>query len=147
MFRFVLVLSLALGLPACASCPAPASAAAVHATTREQAVRVELYFGRFRGTTLIPEADFIAFEEEVISTALPNGYTIVPAQGTYRGANGELIREPSMMLVVVFDDSVPLDDIDRAIERIRASYGDRFGQEAVLRIDSHVAIAFGAVER
>jgi len=89
-----------------------------------------LYFGTQRPDGVVSDEEWNRFVDEVIVTALPDGFTIWPARGAWRGADGDTIREASHVLAVVRPTEAAGDG---TIERIIAAYKTRFAQEAVLR--------------
>jgi Protein of unknown function (DUF3574) len=102
-------------------------------------VRTELFFGLSRPSgPNISDAEFAAFLDEIVTPLFPDGYTVVPAEGRWRGAGGT-IREASRMLVILHPQGA---EFDAKIEQIRASYKSRFKQEAVLRADEMQTVSF-----
>src|SRR6266550_2046632 len=67
-----------------------------------------------------------------VSTELPGGFTIWPAEGEWRGPGERPSREPSFVLEVVHPPRSV--GTDSAIVAIIAEYKRRFGQESVLRV-------------
>jgi CDP-glycerol glycerophosphotransferase (TagB/SpsB family) len=63
------------------------------------------------------------------------GLTAWPAQGQWRGADGQVVREDSHVLNLLH----PADaSAEREIRAIIAEYKKQFAQEAVLRVRSNV---------
>lgn len=95
------------------------------------AIRDTLYFGRSipDGGT-VGEADWNRFENEVIGRAFPQGFTVLDAHGSWRGADGAIVSEPSRVVVIVHADDTAS---DAAVRDIAERYRAMFRQEAVLR--------------
>jgi hypothetical protein len=90
-----------------------------------------LYFGRsIPDGGVVGDADWKRFEAETISRAFPNGFTVIDAHGSWRGADGATISEPSIVVAIVHPDDA---ESDAAIRGIVRRYRDEFHQESVLR--------------
>ena len=106
--------------------------------------RTELFLGlkRPKGAD-ITDAEFQAYLEEEVTPRFPRGYTVVPAEGRWRGAGpGDAaitIREPSRLLIILYEPTAK--SLDK-INQIKNAYIDRFDQEAVLRTDSRERVSF-----
>lgn len=101
--------------------------------------RTEVYFGRSRpGGANVSDAEFDRFVETEIATRFPSGFTLLPAQGHWREADGHVVTEPTVLLIL-FTDTRP--DADK-IEAICHAYRTRFGQEAVLKVTSRAEVEF-----
>lgn len=98
----------------------------------EQAVVDErLYFGSQAPGGEVPDAEWTGFVEGAIAAGFPDGFTVWPAQGRWRGEDGRVVREASHVLALVH----PADAAsEAAIEAIVAAYEARFAQESVLRV-------------
>ncbi len=117
--------SLALLLLACAP--------AMQSSGLQDVVTERLYFGRNVANTLVvSDSAWAAFLREVVSTRLPDGFTIWPAEGEWRGPGEGPRREPSFVLEVVHPPRSA--GTDSAIVAIIAEYKRRFRQESVLRV-------------
>ena len=94
-------------------------------------IRETLYFGRsIPGGGVVGDADWQRFENDVIAHAFPNGFTVLDARGSWRGADGAMISEPSRIVAIVRADDAAS---DAAIGEIVRRYRADFHQEAVLR--------------
>lgn len=93
-----------------------------------------LIFGtRIGDTHNVSDAEWEQFVEQQIVPRFPGGFTLTPADGRWRGADGKTIREKSYVLLIV---RPPGDtEMDRRLEALRRLYCTQFKQEAVLRID------------
>jgi hypothetical protein len=96
--------------------------------------RTDLLFGLGRqGQPNVSEEAWRQFAEEEIARRFPAGFTVVPADGYWRGADGATRREPSRMVVIVHPAGL---EEDRLVDEIRKIYAQRFTQESVLRLDA-----------
>jgi hypothetical protein len=87
-------------------------------------------FGRARPDgSLISEVEWIAFVDEHVTPRFPDGLTVVDARGQYRTRAGQIVREPSKLLIVLHDGS---SRSRAALEEIRTAYKRLFDQESVL---------------
>lgn len=102
--------------------------------------RHTLYFGRSRPDGgSVSDADWDAFEREVVTPAFPAGYSVFDGRGAWRGNDGATVHEPNRILVVLH----PFDAAsETAVTRIADEYRRRFAQEAVLRERAAVCTAF-----
>ncbi len=116
---------LALALSACASAPTLRCASGQQAMTSET-----LYFGTAMPDGTVGAEDWQRFLADVVTPRFPDGLSVWPASGQWRGADGVIVRESSYVLNVLHDGSAPK---RRAIDEISRAYRERFRQEAVLR--------------
>ncbi|WP_326568168.1 DUF3574 domain-containing protein [Amycolatopsis rhabdoformis] len=103
--------------------------------------RTELYFGTGKPDGgVVSEADFAAFTAKDVTPRFPDGFTQLEGTGQYRLESGEIAREHSIVLVILypFDDR----DADTDLEHIRTDYKNLFDQESVLRTDSVERVSF-----
>lgn len=132
----LLVLGLALG-----GCVAlhPESRAPAKATAASSTLD-RLYFGRAipRGGQ-VTDAQWAAFLAEVVTPRFPAGLTVWHTEGQWRDAAGTIVHEPGFVLELIHPESVAT---DRAVAEIVADYRQRFGQDSVLRVRSHVEAQF-----
>jgi hypothetical protein len=105
------------------------------------AVRDAVYFGLTRPDgALIPEAAWMAFLSATVTPAFPHGFTVLEANGQWRGADGGVVREPSRVLVLLHAASAEVDERVRGIIR---RYRQDFQQEAVLWERTMACMALG----
>ena len=103
-------------------------------------VRDALYFG-----TSIPgggEVDANAwsqFENDTLAPAFPHGYTLLDANGVWRGDDGKAKREASRVVVVVHADT---GEWASSLRSVAARYRERFHQESVLHEHAVVCARF-----
>ena len=137
-----LLLLLALALPGCAAQRQPAAPAALPlcVAPAEPATEIQLFFGRARPGGLVSEAEWLAFLDEVVTPAFPEGLTVLDAEGRWRDPQaGRSLAEPSKVVVIyVFDRAAaaPL------VARVAAVYKDRFQQQSVLTSERPACVAF-----
>jgi len=94
-------------------------------------IRDTLYFGlSIPGGGNVADADWKAFADDAIGHAFPNGFTVADARGTWRGADGAAVSEPSRVVTIVHPDDAAS---DAAIRALVQRYRTTFHQEAVLR--------------
>jgi glycine/D-amino acid oxidase-like deaminating enzyme len=99
-----------------------------------------LYFGASipGGGEVSPEA-WLQFESDALTPAFPNGYTILPAHGLWRGADGDTAAETSRVVVVIHADTAVA---AATLRDVVARYRDRFHQQSVLHEHSVVCARF-----
>ena len=126
---------LVCGTSACAGAPAARTAPPI-AAVAETHVRDELYFGmRKADGGIVGEAEWQAFVDAVVTPRFREGLTVLTGYGQYLASNGELVREPSKVLILVHEGGP---DAERGIREIAAEYCRRFEQEAVMRVTDRV---------
>ena len=104
-------------------------------------VTERLYFGRsIPGGGMVSDEEWSAFVAEVVTPRFPGGLTIHSANGQWREATGNIVREPVMVIEILHP---PGDAADRAIEEIIRAYREKFRQEAVLRVRGRARVSFG----
>jgi len=89
-----------------------------------------LYFGRtIAGAGEVTDRDWDRFREAAITPNLPNGYTVLDAEGAWAApGTGRTIHERTKMLIVALP-SGPAGMA--AIERVRTEYRTQFHQQQV----------------
>ena len=119
----------ALVLAACGRMPLPAPATPAGPA---MVVSDRLLFGRdIRGGGTVSDSAWSAFLEEVVTPRLPAGFSVMRAEGQWRGADGAIVRETGFTLEVHHPPGIPPDSV---FEAIAVEYCRRFRQEAVLRV-------------
>jgi hypothetical protein len=89
---------------------------------------------------MVTETQFQDFVAREVTPRLPEGFSVVAAEGAWRSAQtGETIREPSRVIRRLHK-AEPAQDA--ALVAIAAAYKSRFEQDAVLRVDTEVCAAF-----
>jgi hypothetical protein len=101
----------------------------------------EIYLGLNRPDGgIVTDAQFQDFVAREVVPRLPEGFTVVPAEGAWRSTQtGATIREPSRILRRLRKEGR---EPEVAINEVIAAYKTSFAQEAVLRVDSDVCAAF-----
>jgi hypothetical protein len=90
----------------------------------------DLYFGRsVAGRGEVTETEWRAFRDQVITPALPNGYTVLDGQGAWMNPRTRAtIAETTKILEVAMPDAP---DSLGIINRIRSAWQHRFHQYVV----------------
>ncbi|GAA0765666.1 DUF3574 domain-containing protein [Ideonella azotifigens] len=138
MIRCVLLLSLQLGallMAGCANTP-PALRCAAGET---RAISDTLYFGTARPEGAVSPEDWAEFLRSSVTPRFPQGLSVWPAAGQWRGADGAVVREASFVLSLLHEDDAAS---DAAIRALVADYKRRFLQESVLRVRADVCMSF-----
>lgn len=99
-----------------------------------------LYFGRsIPAGGRVGDEDWAGFLREAVTPRFPDGLTAWRAEGQWRDAKGEAVREESFVLELLH----PADPrADAAVAEIAAEYKRRFRQESVLRVRDRVEASF-----
>lgn len=126
---------LALALAGCASMePAP-----VCPPGQEHLRTAQLFFGRNVGASrTVSEADFRKFMEEEVTPRFPDGLTVMDGGGEWRGAENQLIREASKVVLIV----LPKRGAGDRIDAVREAYKTRFKQDSVLLVTQAACVSF-----
>ncbi|MDR6857092.1 DUF3574 domain-containing protein [Variovorax guangxiensis] len=107
----------------------------------EQAlVHDTLYFGtgKPRGGVVTP-AEWSEFLKSTVTPRFPQGLTVSPASGQWRGADGAIVQEASQVLQLIHPDDAAS---EKAVQALVAAYKARFEQEAVLRVKARTCVSF-----
>ncbi|MDL2080684.1 DUF3574 domain-containing protein [Streptomyces sp. GXMU-J15] len=106
-------------------------------------VETLLFFGTERpdGGPAVTDEQFMAFVDEEVTPAFPDGLTVRTSRGQWRNADGSIDKERSYELVLLYPVAAARTG-DRKIEEIRRAYEKEFGQEAVGRVDDRVEVDF-----
>jgi len=127
--------AVAVALSACAALPPAPCATGFAASERDT-----LYFGRaIPAGGQVSDAQWADFLDTTVTPAFPQGLTVIDAAGQWRGASGDIAREPSKLVVLLHPRGAK---DDAAIAGIIDSYRKRFGQEAVLQERQSVCVRF-----
>jgi hypothetical protein len=114
-------------LGACASLP------------RQAWERDTLYFGLSQAGGAVTQTQWQAFVDDEITPRFPDGLTVWPAQGQWRGRLGATVREDSRVLEIVHPAGP---EGDAKLQAIRDAYKKRFHQESVLQVREAVQADF-----
>jgi len=126
---------LALALAGCATVePAPSCPPG-----QEHLRTAQLFFGRNVGDKpTVSEADFRKFMDDEVTPRFPDGLTVMDGGGQWRGAENQLIREASKVVLIVLPPRGAGDRIDA----VREAYKTRFKQESVLLVTQAACVSF-----
>jgi len=100
--------------------------------------RTELFFGTDKPGDAVTDQEFRTFLDVQITPRFPDGLTVVKGDGQFKDSQGDLIKEASFILILLY----PIESTNvsnRRIERIRQCYMRQFQQESVLRADQPFA--------
>ena len=102
--------------------------------------RHELFFGlELPDGSVIPEADFSAFLNTVVTPRFPDGLTVLDAAGQFRTEAGVLIDEAAKVVVLIYPDT---EEVHQGIAEVIAEYRSRFQQESVGWVRSLACVSF-----
>src|SRR5688572_33296204 len=105
------------------------------AAAAEVWVRTELFFGTNKPAGgPVTDLQFLIFVDTQVTKRFPDGLTLLSGYGQFRNSNGELVREKSHVLILLYPPQMA--DANKKIQEIREAYKTAFGQESVLRVDS-----------
>ncbi|MFJ3925618.1 DUF3574 domain-containing protein [Streptomyces sp. NPDC090022] len=120
----------------------PALVGALHGNTGEQYKETRLYFGTQKAHGgEVGERDFLRFLDREVTPAFPEGLTLQEGRGQWREADGDIVREQSYELVLLYPEK-DAEERGVRIERIRRAYMDTFDQDSVGRSDDEVTVDF-----
>ncbi|VTU18151.1 DUF3574 domain-containing protein [Variovorax sp. RA8] len=110
------------------------------ATGEEALIHDTLYFGtgKPRGGMVTP-AEWSEFLKSAVTPRFPQGLTVSPASGQWRGADGAIVQEASQVLQLIHPDD---DASENAVQVLVAVYKAQFEQEAVLRVKARTCVSF-----
>jgi hypothetical protein len=132
--RFALTVGLAAALTACAS---------MHALScrdgAQSAIHDSLYFGTGKPNGVVTPQEWAEFLKGTVTPRFPQGLTVSPALGQWRGADGAIVRETSHVLQLVHPDDAASES---AVLALVAEYKAKFQQEAVLRVKAQACVSF-----
>lgn len=108
-------------------------------------IQEDLYFGRNIGTTgRVAEQQFRQFLRDVVTSRFPDGLTVYDAKGQFLDSDGDLIREPSKVVSLAYEDNAKN---RQSVRDIVNAYQQQFQQESVLQVGNHdIAVGFGQGE-
>jgi len=109
--------------------------------TQTAMTEAQLLFGRdIPGGGQVSDGDWSKFENEVLSLAFPDGFTVGEAQGAWRDARtGAAVHERTK---VVFIEAAGSPELAGRLERVADVYRKRFHQDAVGIVTRDVCAAF-----
>jgi hypothetical protein len=74
-----------------------------------------------------------------VTRRFPDGLTLLSGRGQFQLADGDIVEEGSMVVVLLHEGGA---DRSAAIDAIRDEYVDQFDQESVLRPDTTSCVGF-----
>lgn len=103
-------------------------------------LRTELFFGSMKADgSEISKDEWQKFLADDVTPRFPEGFTVLEGYGQFRSDAGEIVREKSFILIVVY----PVDTRragSRKLQEIRRAYLKAFDQQSVLRVDFPQAV-------
>lgn len=101
--------------------------------------RSELYFGLTRDGGTISAPEFTGFLDAEVTPRFPDGMTVLTAQGRWRNGDGVIIKEDSMMVILLHP---PGGDAPGRIAEIREAYKAQFDQQSVMLVSGQDCVSF-----
>lgn len=99
-----------------------------------------LFLGReIPGDGAVSDGEWAAFLEEVVTPRFPDGLTVWRAEGQWRDPRGITVREPVMVIEVLYPHG---SEAEASIAEIAEEYRRRFRQDAVLRVTEDARVWF-----
>jgi hypothetical protein len=103
-------------------------------------IRTELYFGRNKPDgTEVSQKEFDKFLSGFVTERFPDGLTVLKGNGQFLNSEGEVERERSVVLILLYPLSAR-NEKSIKIEEIREEYKTRFRQQSVLRVDDPLPV-------
>jgi hypothetical protein len=123
-----------------AGCAGPGAAVCDTGTGKPMQV-YQLYFGRnIKTGGFVSDADWKAFRETVITSNMPDGYTILDADGAWAAADGQrTVTDPTKVMIVAMPKGP---QGLAAVARVRLEYQHRFSQDLVGMIVQPCCVLF-----
>ncbi len=103
-------------------------------------IRTELYFGRNKPDGKeVSRKEFNEFLSGFVTERFPDGLTVLTGRGQFLNSDGEVERERSVVLILLYPVSAR-NEKSIKIEEIREEYKTRFRQQSVLRVDDPLPV-------
>jgi uncharacterized protein DUF3574 len=103
-------------------------------------IRTELYFGRNKSDGAeVSQKEFDEFLSGFVTERFPDGLTVLKGRGQFLNSEGEVERERSVVLILLYPVSARSEKHIK-IEEIREEYKKRFLQQSVLRVDDPLPV-------
>jgi hypothetical protein len=103
-------------------------------------IRTELYFGRNKPDGgEVSRKEFDEFLSGFVTERFPDGLTVLTGRGQFLNSEGEVERERSVVLILLYPVSAR-NEKSVKIEEIREEYKKRFLQQSVLRVDDPLPV-------
>jgi len=101
--------------------------------TTSKFIESDLYFGMaLPDGRQIDSTAWNQFIHKEISAVFPDGFTVIPAHGSWKNKQGIVITELSNVVITLHKKSKTLDS---RIDSLKRKYQSAFQQESVLRVD------------
>ncbi|MFB6708649.1 DUF3574 domain-containing protein [Streptomyces sp. NPDC056333] len=106
-------------------------------------IETRLFFGTERpdGGPDVTDQQFLTFVDEEVTPRFPRGLTIQDGRGQWRDSHGEIERERSYELILLY----PATEArlrDEQIDRIRNAYENAYAQDSVARLEERTTADF-----
>lgn len=112
------------------------------ARTPSRMVRDDLYFGAsMPDGARVTAQEWGRFVTREIAPRFPAGFTVTRSTGQWQMADGEIVREPTRVVTIVYPETLR-EPTDQSVRRIIARYRETFRQESVMRATSVVDVTF-----
>ncbi|WP_345829636.1 DUF3574 domain-containing protein [Erwinia sp. HDF1-3R] len=103
-------------------------------------VQTTLYFGMNRPHgPAVTAAEWQSFIDADVTPRFKDGLTVFDARGQWLGEDGQVAREQSKALMLIY---TPGQQSSQDVEALRARYRQRFQQESVMRVDVPACVSF-----
>lgn len=83
------------------------------------------------GGGVVSEAEWRAFLAEEVTPRFRDGFTIWLAEGQWRAPDGQIVREPSLVIEIIHRPDMR---VEQDIVAVAEAYKTRFRQDAVMRV-------------
>ncbi len=101
--------------------------------------RLELVLGARTPRGVVGPRAWARFLAAEVTPRFPDGLTVLAGTGQWRGRAREASREPTRLLLILYE---PDQSSEARIEAIREAYKSRFRQSSVLRVDGVSCVSF-----
>jgi len=103
-------------------------------------VRSELFFGTTRPDgSEYTEEEWLEFLDDEVTPRFPDGLTVLTGIGQFLGSSGEVGREASKVLIILYPAATAAES-SVLLEEIRDACEEQFEQESVLRADDSAPV-------
>ena len=85
------------------------------------------------------EESFQSFLADEVTPLFPDGRSVIDVAGHFRDDEGDVVREPTKLLILLVPDVVA---VASDVETIVAAYKERFDQQTVLHTEQPACVAF-----
>lgn len=107
----------------------------------QRLMRTDLFLGMAKPDgSMVSDTEFQRFIDSELTPRFPDGFTVVPGSGQFKDARGEIVREGTRVLIVLYPGETGQGS--EAIEKVRVAYKAQYQQESVLRVDEESCVSF-----